>query len=72
MLPTVTRADVFGGLFGVAGAALWQPGVQMSWQAQNFVPVQGQVQISWQAQHFRNVEYRFRSRRSTFARSGDR
>ena len=30
---------------------------------------QGQVQISWQAQHFRKVKYRFRGRRSTFARS---
>ena len=56
----------------MAGAALWQPEVQISWQAQPFVPVQGQVQISWQAQHFREVEYRFRGRRSTFARSGDR
>ena len=44
---------------------------------------QGQVQISWQAQHFRKdgadflagamlsqVRYRFHGRRSTFARSG--
>ena len=30
---------------------------------------QGQVEISWQAQHFRKVKYRFRGRRSTFARS---
>ena len=30
---------------------------------------QGQVHISWQAQHFRKVKYRFRGRRSTFARS---
>ena len=30
---------------------------------------QGQVSISWQAQHFRKVKYRFRGRRSTFARS---
>ena len=30
----------------------------------------GQVQISQQAQHFRKVRYRFRGRRSTFARSG--
>ena len=30
---------------------------------------QGQVQISWQAQHFRKVKYRFRGRRSAFARS---
>ena len=30
---------------------------------------QGQVQNSWQAQHFREVKYRFRGRRSTFARS---
>ena len=29
---------------------------------------QGQVSISWQAQHFRKVKYRFRGRRSTFAR----
>ena len=29
----------------------------------------GQVQISWQAQHFRKAKYRFRVRRSTFARS---
>ena len=51
MLPTVinARADMFGGLFGVAGAALWQP----------------ELQLSWQAQHFRKVEYRFRGRPST-------
>ena len=30
---------------------------------------QGQVSISWQAQHFCKVKYRFRGRRSTFARS---
>ena len=66
MLPTVMLADVFGGLFCVAGTALWQPEVQISWQAQHFVPVQGQVQIS--RQHFRKVGYRFRGRRSTFAR----
>ena len=30
----------------------------------------GQVQISWQAQRFRKVRYRFRGRRSTFARCG--
>ena len=65
------RADVFGGQFCVAGAALWQPKVQIPRQAQRFVPVQGQVQISWQAQHFRKVEYRFCGRRSTLARSCD-
>ena len=59
------RADVFGGQFCVAGAALWQPKVQISWQAQHFVPVQGRVQISWQAQHVRKVKYRFRGRRGT-------
>ena len=32
--------------------------------------LQGQVHISWQAQHFRKVRYRFRIRRSTFARYG--
>ena len=31
---------------------------------------QGQVQISWQAQDFRKVRYRFCGSRSTFARSG--
>ena len=41
----------------MAGAALWQPKVQISWQAQHFVPVQGRVQISWQAQHVRKVKY---------------
>ena len=30
---------------------------------------QGQVSISWQAQHFRKVKCRFRGRRSTFPRS---
>ena len=55
----------------MAGAALWQPKVQTSWQAQHFVPVQGQVQISWRAQHFRKVEYRLRGRHCTFTRSGD-
>ena len=44
----------------MAGAALWQPKVQISWQAQHFVPVQGRVQISCQAQHVRKVKYRFR------------
>ena len=29
---------------------------------------QGQVSISWQAQHFRKVKYKIRGRRSTFAR----
>ena len=75
MLPTVvlaqTFSEVFGGPFCVAGAALWQPKVQISWQVQYFVPVQGQVQISRQAQYFRKVEYIFRGRRGTFARSGD-
>ena len=46
------RAKVSQGLNCVAGAALSQ----------------GQVWISWQAQHFRKVKYRFRGRRSTFAR----
>ena len=45
------RAKVSQGLNCVAGAALSQ----------------GQVSISWQAQHFRKVKYRFRGRRSTFA-----
>ena len=27
------------------------------------------VSVAWQAQHFRKVKYRFRGRRSTFARS---
>ena len=31
---------------------------------------QGRVQILWQAQHSGKVRYRFRGRRSTFARSG--
>ena len=61
----------FGGANRVAGAALWQPEVQISWQAQHFVPAQGQVQISGQAEYFRKAEYRFRGRRSTFARSSD-
>ena len=70
MLPTVMLAQTFSEVnFCVAGAALWQPKVQISWQAQHFVPVQGRVQISWQAQHVRNVKYRFRGRRGTFARS---
>ena len=30
---------------------------------------QGQVQISWQAQHFREAKYRLRGRRSIFARA---
>ena len=30
------------------------------------------VWIAWQAQHFRKVKYRFRGRRSTFARSSDK
>ena len=30
---------------------------------------QGQVYISWQAPHFRKVKYRFRGRRNSFARS---
>ena len=30
------------------------------------------VQVWRRAQHFRKVEYRFRGRRSIFARSGDR
>ena len=30
---------------------------------------QGQVSISWQAQHFRKVKYKIRGRRITFARS---
>ena len=30
---------------------------------------QGQVQISWQAQHYRKAGYRFRGRHNTFARS---
>ena len=55
----------------MAGAALWQPEAQISWQGQHFVPMQGQVQISWQAQHFRKVRYGFRDRRRAFARSGD-
>ena len=57
---------------------------EISWQAQHFRKVNfsqglncvagpalsiGQVQISWQVQHFRKVKYRFRGRRSTFARS---
>ena len=45
------RAKVSQGLNCVAGAALSQ----------------GQVKISWQAQHFRKVKYTFRGRRSTFA-----
>ena len=53
----------------VAGAALSQGQVEVSWQAQHFLS-QGQVYSSWQAQHFRKVQYRFRGRRSTFARSG--
>ena len=68
----------------MAGAAFWQGLAQISWQGQHFRKVKfsqglkcvagaalliGQVQISWQAQHFRKVKYRFRSRRSTFARS---
>ena len=69
----------------MAGAALSQGEVQISWQARHFRKVKfsqgwncvagatlskGQVQISWQAQHFRKVRCRFRGRRSTFARSG--
>ena len=53
----------------MAGAVLWQPEVQISWPAQPFVPVQGQVQISRQAQHCRKDKYRFRGRRSNFART---
>ena len=68
----------------MAGAALSQGEVQISWQAQHFRKVnfsqglncvagaalsKGQVQISWQAQHFRQVKYTFRGRRSTFERS---
>ena len=47
------RAKVSQGLNCVAGAALSQ----------------GQVSISWQAQHFRKVKCQIRGRRSTFARS---
>ena len=68
----------------VAGAALSQGRVQISWQAQHFRKVnfslgltcvagatlsKGQAQISWQVQHLRKVRYRFRGRHSTFARS---
>ena len=64
----------------VAGASLSQGQVQNSWQVQHFARSiakfvagaslsQGQVHISWRAQHFRKVKYRFRGRRSTFARS---
>ena len=71
VLPTVMLAQTFSGVFRRYGAALSQPKVQTSWQAQYLLQLQGQVQISWQARHFRKVEYRFRGRRSTFARSGD-
>ena len=47
------RAKVSQGLNCVAGAALSQ----------------GQVSISWQAWHFRNVKYTIRGRRITFGRS---
>ena len=40
-----------------AGAELWQPEVQITWQAQHFAAMQGQVQILWQAQHVRKVKY---------------
>ena len=40
---TVSECCPLGGLFCMAGAALWQSEVQISWQAQRFVPVQGQV-----------------------------
>ena len=68
----------------MAGAALSKGQVHISWQAQHFRKVKfsqglncvagaalskGQVQISWQAQRFRKAKYRFRGRRSTFARS---
>ena len=67
----------------VAGAVLSQGRVQISWQTQHFsgrrnaldfvagaALSQGQAQTAWQAQHFGKVRYRFRGRRSTFARSG--
>ena len=78
------NAEVSQGLNCVAGAALSQGEVQISWQAQHFRKVKffqglncvagaalswGRVQISWQAQHFRKIKYRFRGRRSTFERS---
>ena len=47
--------DRDGGVNRVAGPALWQPKVQISWQAQHFVPMQGQVPVSRQAHHFRTV-----------------
>ena len=77
------RGSIFAGssTYFVAGAALLQGQVQISWQAQHFRKVryrfrgrgsilQGQVQISWQAQQFRKVRYRFRGRRNTFVIEG--
>ena len=46
----------------MASAALWQPEVQISWQAQPFVPMRGQVQISTD----------FVAGSAPFATSGDR
>ena len=53
-LATVSPRSVFGGANRVASKALWQPEVQISWQAQQFAAMPGLVQISWQAQHFRD------------------
>ena len=39
LLNGMTRADCFGGANRVAGAALWAPEVQISWQAQHLVPM---------------------------------
>ena len=61
----------------MAGAALGEPGVQISWQAQYTEPSGGLgghvvaaglrllvVEMSWQAQHFVNLECRFPGRHS--------
>ena len=64
----------------VAGAALSQGQVSISWQAQHFRKVKCQIRgrrstfarsskNSWQAHHFRKVKYRICGRCSTFARS---
>ena len=66
----------------VAGAALSQGQVQMSWQARHFLASgtdASQIPLartrkaahadSWQGQHFRKVRRRFRGRGSIFARS---
>ena len=78
------NAKVSLGLNCVAGAALSQGPVQVSWQSQHFRKVKfsqglngvagaalskGQVKISWHAHHFRKVKCRIRGRCSTFARS---